>query len=123
MEIGKFISNYWTQIIFIVGLAIGFIKLEIAYREGTKCSLRNDILQIYNQYREKKEIPLYDFEAISFSYGVPCPSQRLYLKGVPKIGTPFFIGLILSCGGRSLHSCGLRSGGADREKSGQAQKS
>ena len=70
MEIGKFISNYWTQIIFIVGLVIGFIKLEIAYREGTKCSLRNDILQIYNQYREKKEIPLYDFEAISLSYGL-----------------------------------------------------
>ena len=70
MEIGKFISNYWTQIIFIVGLAIGFIKLEIAYREGTKCSLRNDILQIYNQYREKREIPLYDFEAISLSYGL-----------------------------------------------------
>ena len=70
MEIGKFISNYWTQIIFIVGLVIGFVKLEIAYREGTKCSLRNDILQIYNQYREKKEIPLYDFEAISLSYGL-----------------------------------------------------
>ena len=70
MEIGKFISNYWTQIIFIVGLVMGFVKLEIAYREGTKCSLRNDILQIYNQYREKKEIPLYDFEAISLSYGL-----------------------------------------------------
>ena len=65
-----FIKNYWTQIIFIVGIVVGFIKLEIAYREGTKCSLRNDILQIYNQYRDKKEIPMYDFEAISLSYSL-----------------------------------------------------
>lgn len=66
----KFIVSYWTQISFVLGLIIGFVKLEMAYREGTKCSLRNDILQIYNQYREKKEIPLYDFEALSLSYGV-----------------------------------------------------
>lgn len=66
----KFITSYWTQIIFIAGFVIGFIRLEIAYREGTKCSLRNDILQIYNQYRDKKEIPLNDFEAISLSYGL-----------------------------------------------------
>lgn len=66
----EFIKNNWTQIIFIVGLAVGFVKLEIAYREGTKCSLRNDILQIYNQYRDKKEIPLYDFEALSLSYSL-----------------------------------------------------
>ena len=66
----NFIKDYWTQIIFILGFIIGFIKLEVAYREGTKCSLRNDILQIYNQYREIKRIPLYDFEAISLSYGL-----------------------------------------------------
>lgn len=66
----KFIVSYWTQISFVLGLIIGLVKLEYAYREGTKCSLRNDILQIYNQYREKKEIPLYDFEALSLSYGV-----------------------------------------------------
>lgn len=64
----EFIKTYWAQIIFICGFIIGFIKLEIAYREGTKCSLRNDILQIYNHYKDKKEIPLYDFEAISLSY-------------------------------------------------------
>lgn len=66
----KFIVSYWAQISFVLGLIIGFVKLEYAYREGTKCSLRNDILQIYNQYREKKEIPLYDFEALSLSYSV-----------------------------------------------------
>lgn len=66
----QFILNYWTQIVFIVGIAIGFVKLEMAYREGTKCSLRNDILAIYNEYKEKKEIPMYDFEAMSLSYSL-----------------------------------------------------
>lgn len=66
----EFIKNYWTQILFIIGLVIGFIKLEWAYREGTKCSLRNDILSIYNQYKSQKEIPLYDFEALSLSYSL-----------------------------------------------------
>lgn len=66
----KFLTQYWTQLIFVGGLVLGFIRLEIAYREGTKCSLRNDILQIYNQYKDKKEIPLNDFEAISLSYGL-----------------------------------------------------
>lgn len=66
----KFLTQYWTQLIFVGGLILGFIRLEIAYREGTKCSLRNDILQIYNQYKNTKEIPLNDFEAISLSYGL-----------------------------------------------------
>lgn len=64
----KFITNYWTQISFVATLIIGFVRIEMAYREGTKCSLRNDILQIYNQYRNTKQIPLNDFEAISMSY-------------------------------------------------------
>ena len=65
-----FIRNYWTQIVFLIGIVISFIKLEFAYREGTKCSLRNDMLQIYNTFKDKKEIPLYDFEAFSLSYGL-----------------------------------------------------
>ncbi len=64
----KLIIQNWSQILFVASLIIGFIRLEIAYREGTKCSLRNDILQIYNQYRNTKQIPLNDFQAISMSY-------------------------------------------------------
>lgn len=64
----KLITQNWTQVVFVTSLIIGFVRLEIAYREGTKCSLRNDILQIYNQYRNTKQIPLNDFQAISMSY-------------------------------------------------------
>ena len=68
MNILNFIKDYWTQIVFLVGLIIGFAKIYKASKEATKCSLRNDILQIYNQYKETKIIPLYDFEALSMSH-------------------------------------------------------
>ena len=64
----KFIQTYWTQIIFLVGLVTGFIEMKKASKEATKCSLRNDILQIYTNCKEKKEITLYELEAISLSY-------------------------------------------------------
>ena len=70
MEILYFVKDYWTQIVFLFGLIMGFIKIYQASREATKCSLRNDILQIYDQCKEKKEITLYQLEAISLSYGL-----------------------------------------------------
>ena len=39
-----------------------------ASREATKCSLRNDILQIYTECKDQKKITLYQLEAISISY-------------------------------------------------------
>lgn len=65
-----FIKNYWTQIAFIFSLIGGFIQIKQASKEATKCSLRNDILQIYSGCKEKKEISLYEFEAISLSYSL-----------------------------------------------------
>ena len=44
MQVLDFIKTYWVQLVFIIGFIGGFIRLEMAYREGTKCSLRNDIL-------------------------------------------------------------------------------
>ena len=66
----KFITTYWAQIIFVTTMIIASVKMWVAYREGTKCSLRNDILAIYNQYKEERKMPLYDFEAISLSYSL-----------------------------------------------------
>ena len=63
-----FIKNYWTQIIFIIGIIIGFIKLEWAYREGTKCSLRNDILTLYYKCCEKGYRNDYDYQNIHEMY-------------------------------------------------------
>lgn len=68
MKVLLFLKDYWSQIIFLIGLIIGLVKIYQANRESTKCSLRNDILQIYDQCKEKKEITLYQLEAISLSY-------------------------------------------------------
>ena len=68
MKILEFIKNYWTQILFIITIITGYIKLFIANREATKCSLRNDILQIYSECKDNKEITLYQLQAIEMSY-------------------------------------------------------
>ena len=68
MKILEFIKNYWTQILFIITIVTGYIKLFMANREATKCSLRNDILQIYSECKDNKEITLYQLQAIEMSY-------------------------------------------------------
>ena len=45
----QFLKDYWPQILYAIGIA-GVIVAQIkASREATKCSLRNDILQIYTE--------------------------------------------------------------------------
>lgn len=68
MKILEFIKSYWTQILFIITIITGYIKLFMANREATKCSLRNDILQIYSECKDNKEITLYQLQAIEMSY-------------------------------------------------------
>jgi len=68
MKVLEFIKNYWTQILFIITIITGFIKVILSNREATKCSLRNDILQIYYECKDKKEISLYQLQAIEMSY-------------------------------------------------------
>lgn len=63
----EFITTYWVQIIFVIGIVVSFAKACLWLIEGVKCSLRNDILQIYDQCKEKKEIHKYDLEAIELS--------------------------------------------------------
>lgn len=73
MEIIKFIATYWVQIIFLLGIILAFAKAIIWLIEGVKCSLRNDILQIYDACKDKKEISKYELQAIELS-------SNLYFK-------------------------------------------
>lgn len=73
MEIIKFITTYWVQIIFLLGIILAFAKAIIWLIEGVKCSLRNDILQIYDTCKDKKEISKYELQAIELS-------SNLYFK-------------------------------------------
>lgn len=64
----QFLKDYWPQILYAIGIA-GVIVAQIkASREATKCSLRNDILQIYTECKDQKKITLYQLEAITISY-------------------------------------------------------
>lgn len=69
----KFIAEYWTQIIFLIG-TFGSISMFILITiEGVKCSLRNDILQIYDLCKDEKKITTFQYEAL-------LKSAELYFK-------------------------------------------
>ena len=68
MEILDFIKIYWVQIVFAFGVLAAMYRFEKAMIAATKCSLRNDILSIYDRCKEKKQITKWQLDSISFSY-------------------------------------------------------
>lgn len=70
------IKEYWVQIVFVCTFLIGFFKYAMAMIEATKCSLRNDILSIYDRCKQSKQITKYQLESIEYSY-----AQYKALKG------------------------------------------
>ena len=68
MEIVKFIKEYWVQIIFICTFLIECLRFAQAMLAATKCSLRNDILSIYDRCKENKQITKWQLESIMYSY-------------------------------------------------------
>ena len=68
MEIINFIKEYWVLITFFIseiGILFAFVK---SIQRGTKCSLRNDIVEIYEQCKPKKEITRYQLETVYLSF-------------------------------------------------------
>lgn len=68
ITIMDFLKEYWVLIMFFVGeigVLVAFIK---SINEGTKCSLRNDILDIYDRCKEKKQITHYQLQSIKYSF-------------------------------------------------------
>lgn len=51
-------------LIALLGTLSTFIYITI---QGVKCSLRNDILTIYDNCKDKKQITQYEFEAVMLS--------------------------------------------------------
>lgn len=68
MNILEIIKNYWAQILFICTLIFAGLKFAKAMIEATKCSLRNDILSIYDRCKDTKKITKYQLESIEYSY-------------------------------------------------------
>ena len=76
MQIIELIKEYWVQIIFICTLLLAVYKFAKAMIEATKCSLRNDILAIYDKCKDSKKITKWQLAAIKYSY-----EQYSALKG------------------------------------------
>lgn len=69
----RFITEYWTQIVFAISVILTVIAYVIVSIEGIKCSLRNDILQMYEMGKDEKKLSTYQYEAI-------LKSAELYFK-------------------------------------------
>ena len=70
MEIINFIKEYWVLLTFFIGEVVivwGFVQ---AIKKGIKCCLRNDILDIFDRCKDKREITHYQLQSIKFSYDV-----------------------------------------------------
>lgn len=70
MAILDFLKEYWALITFGIGeLAVvwGLIRNII---KSCKCTLRNDILDIYEKCQQQGYITTYQLQCINFSYDV-----------------------------------------------------
>ena len=70
MEILDFLKEYWVIIAFFIG-EIGVVWAFIqSIKKGIKCTLRNDILDIYDRCKDKQEITHYQLQSIKYSYDI-----------------------------------------------------
>jgi hypothetical protein len=70
MGILSFLREYWviiTAFVGEIGVLILFVRSII---EASKCSLRNDILDIYDRCKETGKITHYQLQSIKTSYDV-----------------------------------------------------
>lgn len=68
MIILDMIIKYWALILFIGGFLITMGKYQMAQTRAIKCSLRNDILDIYDRCKVNKKITKFQLQAIEYSY-------------------------------------------------------
>ena len=67
MQILEFLKEYWFLITFCGGILFGLLTFCTSMIEATKCSLRNDILTIYDRCKDKKTITHYELESVKHS--------------------------------------------------------
>ncbi len=71
MQILEFIKNYWVLITFLIGVISTFFTFVFYMIQAIKCSLRNDILDIYDRAVARgNKITHYELEALTHSADV-----------------------------------------------------
>ena len=68
MIVLDFLSKYWTILLFLGSFFITLGKYQLAQTRAIKCSLRNDILEIWDRCKTEKKITKYQLQAIEMSY-------------------------------------------------------
>ena len=68
MEILGFIKEYWVLITAFIG-ELGVLWAFVSnINKSTKCTLRNDILDIYDRCKDSGKITRYQLQSIMYSY-------------------------------------------------------
>ena len=68
IQVLDFIKNYWVLISFFVGEIVVLVTFVKSIHRGIKCTLRNDIVEIYEMCKDKKEITYYQLQTACLSY-------------------------------------------------------
>ena len=68
MDIIDIIKNYWVLITTGIGVISALFVFCISIINGVKCSLRNDILDIFDRCKDNKQITHYQLQATEQSY-------------------------------------------------------
>lgn len=63
-----FLKEYWVLITFFVGEIGALVIFASTILKGIKCSLRNDILAIWDRCKDTKQITQYQLQSIKYSY-------------------------------------------------------
>ncbi len=67
MKLLEFVKNYWVIITFLFSVLMALFIFIKSMIEATKCSLRNDILDIYDRCKDDGKITHYQLDAIHHS--------------------------------------------------------
>ncbi len=70
MIVLDFIKEYWVIISFFVAEVGVFFAFIASVKKALKCTLRKDILDIYDKCKDKKEITMYQLQCINYSYDI-----------------------------------------------------
>ena len=68
MEVINFIKEYWVIISFCFSELIALIVFASIILKILKCSLRNDMLDIWDKCKDTKQITRYQLQSFLYSY-------------------------------------------------------
>ena len=68
MEVIQFLKEYWVVISFFITELIALIVFASIVLKILKCSLRNDMLDIWDKGKDTKKITRYQLQSFEYSY-------------------------------------------------------